>query len=1147
MKKITFLLTAFFITLISWQNYAQLTEDFETDPPAGWTFMATEADDPGFVQTANQAHGGTYSFYHNDDNIAAISTAYMISPAYTVMTGDELNFWVYQNWSSSFYNYTGVWISTASNDPIANPADFTELQEFGSGFSEDTWTKMTYDLSPYIGQQVYVAFKYTGDYNSELYIDDFEIATPPTCPAPFGMADTNLTDTSVDLTWTAGSSETMWEIVYDMDPYTMPANGMVDASTEPNYTHVTPDAMASLTGLTPDTSYNLYYRAHCGGTDYSNWVAYTFTTPPSPPANDNCTGAIDLGNETSPLTGTTVGAAHDYDQDCLNSTAPDVVYSIMVPKGYTLSIGQTVNDYDSIFRVGYGGDCPGDTLIDCTDDPDTSIVTWLNDTCADQVVYWVQSGFSSQSGTFELEWSVTAPAVPANDECANPTALTVYAVGASAGNEVAGDTTSATESTQGQTSCDSTGTNLDVFYEFTVPAGETGVAVYFDGCVATKMELTVFDSCGGTEVAGTCQNNASTHLIEGLTGGATYLLQVWNDDFNAGSFTIAIESIPPPPANDNICDAEMLTVDAAPVTGNNFMSTGETNEPTGSCWFSPGNINTVWYKFVATSDDAIISTDFDTPLNDTHITLYSLTDCADATTLTEIACDEDGGDAGQFGFNSVITTSGGALTAGDTYYVQVDGVGSIMDEFQIEVRGIYCAMPSGMAADNITETAADLTWTAGGSETTWEVVYDVEPYAMPANGMADASGEPNYTQITTTPQLALSGLTSSTTYNVYYRSDCGGGSFSDWIAFTFSTITPPPANDDCANAITINCDDIIAGDTTYATPEVVGSFTGTNEDANSVWYTFVGTGDAVTLSTCTDDPDVIPGDGQYDTKIDVYSGDCATLTFVQGNDDGGSCSGFTSLVANMPTVNGTVYYVRVYGFSAFSKGTFNLSMTCAPACTPAVNNQDCASAIALTMNDPAVTSDNTCATVNTSNPGCDPFGVIADVWFTTVVPNSGELNVTTTLGTATDVNVAVYSGTCGSLTEIDCADTAATANSLTLTGLVAGDTYYIQAWNAGVGEEGTFDIEVSGTVIGVGSLQSVGFTYYPNPVKDNLVMKANDNITSVAIYNMLGQEVKSVRPSSIETTVDMSNLSSGTYFVKAQVGDAIGTFKVVKN
>jgi hypothetical protein len=222
-------------------------------------------------------------------------------------------------------------------------------------------------------------------------------------------------------------------------------------------------------------------------------------------------------------------------------------------------------------------------------------------------------------------------------------------------------------------------------------------------------------------------------------------------------------------------------------------------------------------------------------------------------------------------------------------------------------------------------------------------------------------------------------------------------------------------------------------------------------------------------------------------------------------------------------------------------------VSCAAACTPAVANQDCANAMALTLNSAAMSSDNTCATTNVNNPSCDSFGTIADVWFSVVVSNSGELNVTTTLGTATDVNVAVYSGACGSLTEEGCADAAGTANVLNLTGLVPGDTYYIQAWNAGAGEEGTFDIQATGTVVAVKDLQTVGFTYFPNPVTADLTMKANENIQSISIFNMLGQEVKMVKPAALETSINMSDLSAGTYFVKAQVGDAVGTFKVIKN
>ena len=359
-----------------------------------------------------------------------------------------------------------------------------------------------------------------------------------------------------------------------------------------------------------------------------------------------------------------------------------------------------------------------------------------------------------------------------------------------------------------------------------------------------------------------------------------------------------------------------------------------------------------------------------------------------------------------------------------------------------------------------------------------------------------------------------------------------------------------PANDDCTGAIDIACGDLINGDTTEATPEVIGAYTGANEDAKSVWYTFVGDGNAVTLSTCNDDPDNIPGSAAYDTKIDVYSDSCDQLTHVAGNDDGGGCGGFSSLVIDMPTVEGVTYYVRVYGYNAGASGEFNLSMTCAAACEPAVANQDCASAVELTF-ESAVSSDNTCASSNLNNPSCDLFGVIKDVWFSVTLPDNsdGTLNIDTTLGTATDVNVAVYEGACDSLVEIEnaCVDEPEVANDLNLAGLTAGATYYIQVWNGGGSEEGTFEVLVTGGVsASIGDLEAVGFSYYPNPVTQELTLKANENINAVSVFNMLGQKVISITPSVLETNLNMSNLASGAYFVKAQVGDAVGTFKIVK-
>lgn len=81
---------------------------------------------------------------------------------------------------------------------------------------------------------------------------------------------------------------------------------------------------------------------------------------------------------------------------------------------------------------------------------------------------------------------------------------------------------------------------------------------------------------------------------------------------------------------------------------------------------------------------------------------------------------------------------------------------------------------------------------------------------------------------------------------------------------------------------------------------------------------------------------------------------------------------------------------------------------------------------------------------------------------------------------------------------------------------------------------------------GVADLKAKGFAAYPNPVNDVLNIKANEVITSVAIYNVLGQQVYSASIDALNTTVDMSRFDNGAYFVKAVIGNAEGTIKVLK-
>ena len=61
-----------------------------------------------------------------------------------------------------------------------------------------------------------------------------------------------------------------------------------------------------------------------------------------------------------------------------------------------------------------------------------------------------------------------------------------------------------------------------------------------------------------------------------------------------------------------------------------------------------------------------------------------------------------------------------------------------------------------------------------------------------------------------------------------------------------------------------------------------------------------------------------------------------------------------------------------------------------------------------------------------------------------------------------------------------------------------------------------------------------------------LTLKAQENINSVAIYNMLGQKVYNANVNAMQSTVDMSNLSNGTYIVKVNINGTEGSVKVIR-
>jgi hypothetical protein len=135
---------------------------------------------------------------------------------------------------------------------------------------------------------------------------------------------------------------------------------------------------------------------------------------------------------------------------------------------------------------------------------------------------------------------------------------------------------------------------------------------------------------------------------------------------------------------------------------------------------------------------------------------------------------------------------------------------------------------------------------------------------------------------------------------------------------------------------------------------------------------------------------------------------------------------------------------------------------------PPPANDDCSGAISLT-------ATSICNFVSYTNVNATDSGLASpscqgntglDVWFSVVIPASGEITVETSAnGGLTDTILALYSGTCGSLTEIACDDDGAAGASLmslaTASGLTVGSTVYIRVLDFGGNDDDTFDICVT--------------------------------------------------------------------------------------
>ncbi len=388
-------------------------------------------------------------------------------------------------------------------------------------------------------------------------------------------------------------------------------------------------------------------------------------------------------------------------------------------------------------------------------------------------------------------------------------------------------------------------------------------------------------------------------------------------------------------------------------------------------------------------------------------------------------------------------------------------------------------------------------------------------------------------------QLAVNddscGLQSEVTFvsngtSTYYIMVEGFGSASGNFSLDVSCEDPLP-NDDCSGAIAVSCGGSVSGSTVGATVDSSAPTCGPAITSPGVWYKFndnSGLPGDITLSLCNGT--------DFDSKISVYSGTCAALVCVGGNDDACGLQSEITFASN----GNTQYYILIHSFGG-ATGNFTLEVTCTPTPPPndmIVNSID-VDQIGFPYTDPSVAMP-AATTENGSPAGCDLTGANG-VWYNFVPTGDGTANATivtpggassVTFYTAPDENSVETDLTLVPQQTNQCAP-GTSASIYTL----AGQAYYVFVMNTGA----VTDIVIDGTNLGVSDNTIAGFSYYPNPTNGILNLKSVDNIEHVSLYNLLGQLVVENRVNATTSQVDISGLSTGTYLMKVSVNGQIGT------
>lgn len=247
--------------------------DISTNIPFCWTTETVTGSTNWIIGQGNGGSNPSAAFsapnnaYFKEQGLLNSGyTARMVSPELNLPGVDDLELtFVYTNQLRTFWFITWQDIFRVRYRTWDNP-EWQTLATYNSNVAN--WTQVTLTLpNPENIRQI--AFEAESRLGHGVCIDDIEIMFD--CSAPVNLTANNITAASADISWGAGGDEDSWDLIWDLSGFDPESAGnLIEGIAATGY---------EITGLDPETAYDVYVRSDCGGSFSSNWSGpLSFTT-----------------------------------------------------------------------------------------------------------------------------------------------------------------------------------------------------------------------------------------------------------------------------------------------------------------------------------------------------------------------------------------------------------------------------------------------------------------------------------------------------------------------------------------------------------------------------------------------------------------------------------------------------------------------------------------------------------------------------------------------------------------------------------------------------------------------------------------------------------------------------------------------------